>query len=56
MNAAGTDFDFNTIGQTSGYQTANIMPHLPRTAFAANFGGAGGGEIQRTTDGGQRLA
>jgi len=51
-SAAGTDFDFNAITGTSGYQAANIQALSDQTALVAQFGASGGGEILRTVDGG----
>ncbi|GAA4349995.1 hypothetical protein GCM10023185_07210 [Hymenobacter saemangeumensis] len=49
-NAAGTDFDFNAVTGTTGFQVANIFGLTDQTALAAQFGN--GGEILRTVDGG----
>ncbi|HEX8328411.1 MAG TPA: T9SS type A sorting domain-containing protein [Hymenobacter sp.] len=56
-NATGTEFDFGAVvgAVVSGFQTANIAGINALTALAATHGDnmTGGGEILRTTNGGQ---
>jgi len=49
---AGTDFDFNAVAGTAGFQAANIFGLSDQIAMVAQFGASGGGEILRTVDGG----
>jgi hypothetical protein len=55
-NAAGTEFDWNSLSSVGGgtYEGANIEGINSQTAVAAMFNSAaaGGGQILRTTDGG----
>ncbi|GAA4349998.1 hypothetical protein GCM10023185_07220 [Hymenobacter saemangeumensis] len=51
-NPTGTDFDFNAITGTANYRAANIHGVSDMTALVAQYGASGGGEILRTTDGG----
>ncbi|MFD2717341.1 T9SS type A sorting domain-containing protein [Hymenobacter monticola] len=55
-NATGTEFYFDAIsaaGQNATYETANISAVSATTAVAAKYGSTGGGDILRTTTGGQ---
>ena len=51
-NPAGTEFEFNAITGTNGYRAATIQGLNDQVALVAQYGGNGGGEILRTTDGG----
>lgn len=54
-NAAGTEFNFDQIsapGSNAAYESANISAVSGTTAIAGKYGGNGGGEILRTTNGG----